>query len=70
MQVEDTRVQNIPKWIIKEMCETYKIVFTKITFKQMRHMSYNNDEVYRKTTFNIIEKKQYESYFVLIILKS
>ena len=60
MQVEDTRVQNIPKWIIKEMCETYKIVFTKITFKQMRHMSYNN----------MIEKKQYECYFVLIILKS
>ena len=41
MQVEDTRVQNIPKWIIKEMCDMYEIVFMKITFKQMSDVSYN-----------------------------
>ena len=35
MQAEDIRVQNIPKWIIKEMCDMYEIVFMKITFKQM-----------------------------------
>ena len=42
MQAEDIRVQNIPKWIIKEMCDMYEIVFMKITFKQMRDVSYNN----------------------------
>ena len=35
MQAEDIRVQNIPKWIIKEMCDMYEIVFMRITFKQM-----------------------------------
>jgi len=47
MQAEDIRVQNIPKWIIKEMCDMYEIVFMKITFKQMSDVSYILEKVYQ-----------------------